>query len=226
MVKEVLTGKCPVVLAAVVITALFATGICLAADDADADTSKDSSIEIPKRVQEAIAGVKELSKEEKEKLEAVKRQQYLDDYHDEPAGSLLSKEDIDKIEQETKEKEKAILARAKLKIEAQEEQAANIESIPSQEFRPSLPLVSHAEGTVTGIVLYMGKGAALVLGDVIREGDMIRGITVVSITPDYVEFEKQGKKWKQVVGQPPPAGVWEKPKTQQKVNAEKTGRRP
>jgi hypothetical protein len=122
---------------------------------------------------------------------------------------LLSKEDINNIEQESKEREKAILAKAR----AQEEQTTAFAENQSAESRPNLPSVSYAEGTVTGIVMYMGKGAALVLGDVVREGDMVRSVTVARITPDYVEFEKQGKKWKQVVGQAPPAGVWEKPKT-------------
>lgn len=212
MVNERLAGKYALILAAMVFAGLFAAGVCLAADDTDTDaeTSSESTFEIPKRVQAVIMEVNELSKEEKEKLEAVKRQQYLDDYHDEPAGSLLSKQDVNRIEQESKEKEKAILARA----QAQEEPNLVFTSTPSEEFKPRLPSVTYAEGTVTGILFYMDKGAALVLGDVIREGDVVRGVTVVRIMPNYVEFEKQGNKWKQIVGQTPPADVWKNPKTQ------------
>ncbi len=215
MVNGVLTRKYPVILAAVVLAGLFAAGICLAAEDTD--TSSESSFEIPKRVQEAIVEVEELSKEEKEKLEALKRQQYLDNFHDEPAGNLLSKEDINRIEQQREARENAIITRAK----AQEEPNSAFMSNPSTQVRPRMPFVSYTEGTITGIVFYAGKGAALVLGDVIRQGDVVRGVTVVRITPDYVEFEKQGNKWKQGVGQSPPAGVWEKPQTQQQISNRK-----
>jgi hypothetical protein len=217
MANECLKRKYPVILAAMVFAGLFVTGICLAADDTDTDTSNESSIEIPKRVQEAIVDVNELSKAEEKKLEAVKRQRYLNNFHDEPAGSLLSKEDVNRIEQQRKEREQAILAKA----QAQEEQTKDFAESRSAESRPNLSSVSYAEGTVTGIVFCTNKGAALMLGDVIREGDVVRGVTVVRITPDYVEFEKQGNKWKQEVGQSPPAGVWEKPRTQQQINAEK-----
>jgi hypothetical protein len=35
------------------------------------------------------------------------------------------------------------------------------------------------------------------------------GIKVVRITANFVEFEKQGNKWKQVVGEAPQASFWE-----------------
>jgi len=200
---------------------LLTVGICLAADDSDTDTSGNSNVDIPKRAQEAIREANELSQAEIEKAEATKRQQYLDEYHDEPAGRLLSKEDVNKLEQQIKDKEQAILARAEQEVKAQEEQAPAFANNPSAGFKPNLPPVTKTPGTVTGIVLYMGKGAALVLGDVVREGDVVRGITVVRIMPDYVEFEKQGRKWKQEVGQTPPAGVWEKPNTTQQTPANK-----
>jgi hypothetical protein len=60
-------------------------------------------------------------------------------------------------------------------------------------------------------VYYEDKGAALIAGEVVRENDVLMGVKVVRILPDYVEFEKQGNKWKQQVGQFPSAGVWEQP---------------
>jgi hypothetical protein len=214
MIYEALTRKYPMILAAIVFVGLFAAGICLAAEDTgantDTDTSSESSFEIPKRVQEEIIKVDELSKEEKEKLEAVKRQQYLDNFHDEPAGNLLSEKDINRIERQKEERENALIARAKAQAEPNLASTSN----PPEQVRPRLPAKSYKEGTVTGILFYMEKGAALVLGDVVREGDVIRGVTVVRIMPNYVEFEKQGNIWKQIVGQTPPADVWKNPKTQ------------
>jgi hypothetical protein len=49
---------------------------------------------------------------------------------------------------------------------------------------------------------------------VVREGDFLLGIKVVKITPDFVEFDKQGSQWKQQVGQTPPTAVWEPQQTQ------------
>ena len=213
MVNEALRRKYPVILAAVVLAGLFAAGICLAADntdtDADTDAWDDNSFEVPKSVQEEIVQIKEFSQAEKEKLEAMKRQQYLDNFHDEPAGSLLSEADINKIDRQTEERENAIIAIAKVRAEPNPAYTSS----PPEQLRPHLPAKSYKEGTVTGIMFYMDKGAAIVLGDVIREGDVVRGVTVVKITPKYVEFEKQGNKWKQEVGESPPAGVWEKAKT-------------
>jgi hypothetical protein len=224
MANEALTRKYPVILVAVVMAGLFAAGICLAADDSDNDKSEEATVEIPKRVQEAIAEVDEFSKAEKEKLESIKRQQYLDEYHDEPAGELLTKEELDEIEQQKKAKEKTIRAKAQEEIgsiqeEAQKETQEPAEDISPAQFKHRPAVVSYAEGTVTGIVLYLGKGAALILGDVVRENDVIRGIKIVKIMPDYVEFEKQGRTWKQEVGQTPPKDVWEKPKSQQQMDA-------
>ncbi|MGD0077208.1 MAG: hypothetical protein ABSB91_01120 [Sedimentisphaerales bacterium] len=209
------------VLIVTVCAGLLTAGICLAADDSDTDTSGNSNVDIPKRAQEAITEANELSQAEREKAEATKRQQYLDEYHDEPAGSLLSKEDVNKIEQQRKEREQAVRSRAEqeVKTEGEETQASGGNTVAGS--ASNLPHVTKTPGTVTGIVLYMGKGAALVLGDVVREGDVVRGITVVRIMPDYVEFEKQGNKWKQQVGQTPPVGVWEKPNTTQQTPANK-----
>jgi len=70
---------------------------------------------------------------------------------------------------------------------------------------PVLPV-----GTVTGIVYYNNSGAALIGGEVVREDEVILEVKIIKILPDYVEFEKEGKKWKQEVGQAPPVSVWEK----------------
>ena len=64
---------------------------------------------------------------------------------------------------------------------------------------------------VKGVVFYENKGAALIAGEVVRENDVVMGVKVVKILPDYVEFEKQGNQWKQQVGQMPPPAVWEQP---------------
>ena len=66
-------------------------------------------------------------------------------------------------------------------------------------------------GIVTGIVFCNNRGAALVTGEVVRENNKVLDVKVVRITAEFVEFEKQGSKWRQVVGQAPPASFWEQP---------------
>ena len=221
MINKSLKKGIPAIVALAFFTGLFAAGICLAGDDAD--TSNDSNVEVPKRAQEAITKADALSDAEKEKAEAVKKQQYLDNFHDETSSSLLTKEEIAKFDKERKEREQTIRDRAELETapaapEAEQPQPAGFNPPPA---RKGLPPVANSPGTVTGIVLYMGKGAALVLGNVVREGDVVRGNKVNKITTDYVEFEKQGNIWKQQVGQAPPPGLWEKPNNQQTGAAKK-----
>lgn len=216
MINKSFTKAIPVIFALTVFTGLFTAGICLADDEGASD---NSGINVPKRVQSEITKIDELSQAEKEKAEALKKQQYLDNFHDEPNGSLLTKDEIEKIEQQKKDKEQAIRERA------EQEAVTGVEQPPPAGFNPpparkGPPQTANAPGTVTGIVLYMGKGAALILSNVVREGDTVRGIKVNKITSDYVEFEKQGNAWKQQVGQTPPPGLWENT-SQQTGNAKK-----
>lgn len=58
-------------------------------------------------------------------------------------------------------------------------------------------------GTVTGI-LYTAEGSSAIIdGQLVKEGGTIYGITVVKIYKTEVEFRKNGRLWKQRVGQRP-----------------------
>ncbi len=52
---------------------------------------------------------------------------------------------------------------------------------------------------VKGIVLSGDKSSAIIDNQIVREGEKILGATVVKINKDSVEFEKNGKSWKQRV---------------------------
>ena len=59
------------------------------------------------------------------------------------------------------------------------------------------------EGLVSGIVFSDDRPAAVVGTQVLYEGDVVRGVTVVKITIDKVQFEKGGRLWTQAVQEPP-----------------------
>ena len=58
-------------------------------------------------------------------------------------------------------------------------------------------------GVVTGILFNSENPRALVNNQVIHEGDVLGGVTVVKISRNKVEFEKNGKTWAQSVRQKP-----------------------
>lgn len=57
--------------------------------------------------------------------------------------------------------------------------------------------------TVTGILYTIENSSALIDGQIVKEGDTINGITVVKIYRTEVEFRKNGRLWKQRIGQHP-----------------------
>jgi hypothetical protein len=58
-------------------------------------------------------------------------------------------------------------------------------------------------GLVTGIVYSADKSSAIVDRQIVHEGDVIHGATVVKIYKDKVKFSKSGKSWEQKVQQTP-----------------------
>lgn len=61
-------------------------------------------------------------------------------------------------------------------------------------------------GVVTGILYDVEKPCAVVGGETVNEGDVVKGIKVVKIHRGEVEFEKNGEVWRQLLGgQPNPA---------------------
>ena len=60
------------------------------------------------------------------------------------------------------------------------------------------------EGLVSGIVFSDDRPAAVVGNQVLYEGDVKNGVTVVKITKEQVQFEKNGRLWTQEVQSTPP----------------------
>ena len=61
------------------------------------------------------------------------------------------------------------------------------------------PLV---ELVVTGILYSPDNPAAIVDTQIVHEGEQIAGATVEKIEKDGIQFEKNGRRWKQTVTQP------------------------
>ena len=64
------------------------------------------------------------------------------------------------------------------------------------------PEAKPTHGLVAGIV-YCAKPSAIVDRQIVHEGDVIYGVTVVKISKDNVKFSKNGKNWEQKVQQSP-----------------------
>jgi hypothetical protein len=211
-----------VVSAVAIFTGLFCAVAALAADNSpqDNETLQRQTIEqyyknlisdIQRNADQAVRDINSEEKIQRSQEETVRRTRLADDFHEERSGELLSSDEISELEQQRAQKEKDIRDRALSEIKyLNDRKARELENIGRPaEFRPMAS--ASARGMVTGIVFYENKGAALILGEIVRENDELEGVRVLKVWPDYVEFEKQGKKWKQEVGQAPPAMVWEKP---------------
>jgi hypothetical protein len=227
--KKLLNNRMAMIFAAAIFACVFSVGIAAAADESEmtADTGNQQSpsyTEYPgeigalaKRAEKQVEEINEASKLEKEKLETIKQEQYFEDYKEETSKNLLSKDDIAAIENERAQNEKAIRTKAGYEIQSLEagqtarQEAAAITPAP----RTFAQTSSSNRGMVKGIVFYENNGAALIAGEVVREGDVVLGVKVTKISPDFVEFNKQGNQWKQQVGQFPPAAVWEQPQQSQ-----------
>lgn len=52
---------------------------------------------------------------------------------------------------------------------------------------------------VRGIVYSEAKPSAIISGQIVGQGDTVAGVKVLTIAKDFVEFEKDAKRWKQQV---------------------------
>jgi len=201
------------IFAAAIFTCILSIGIVVIADESETTPNTDAQQQagelgdIARRAEKQIKEVNESIDIEKERLEAVKREQYFENYKEEPAGSLLSKEDIAELETKRAQKEEAIRAKAGSAIQSLKAGQTTLQEV-SPAAGPRSESQTSIRGMVNGIVFCENKGAALIAGEVVRENDVVMGVKVIRILPDYVEFEKQGNKWKQQVGQFPPSVVW------------------
>ena len=55
-------------------------------------------------------------------------------------------------------------------------------------------------GVVNGILYSIDNPTAIIDGELLKEGDVRHGVKIVKIHKTIVEFEKNGKRWKQTVG--------------------------
>ncbi len=62
-------------------------------------------------------------------------------------------------------------------------------------------------GQVAGILYSSDKSAAIVGSQIVHNGDKLDSVKVVKITPDAVEFDKNGRTWTQKVGEAP-SSMW------------------
>ena len=114
----------------------------------------------------------------------------------------------------------SLIAERKSRIIATSEQAvADLErqrnyvltvALPELEERlrqsAATPEAKPTRGVVGGIV-YCAKPSAIIDRQIVHEGDVIYGATVVKISKDSVKFSKNGKDWEQKVQQSP-EGYW------------------
>jgi hypothetical protein len=188
------------------------------------DVTGDDAEELRLREDTAVREVNDAALSEIKQTEAIKRNRYSEELGYVPKGNLLSDDELAAIENQRVEKENAVRTRYGYDINSLKEQEAGVSEEQTADVKwkdqGRLPVVKPVElGTVTGIVFYNDKGAALVAGEIARENDTVLGVKVVRIMPDYVEFDKRGKTWKQEVGQPPPPSVWEQPAPPAKQSA-------
>jgi hypothetical protein len=191
-----------------------AKGICRGSDDEGVDQQETGGIysgEVEDLRLKADAEAREANQaafEDIQKTEAIKRTRYLEELGYVPKGNLLSDKEREEIEQQRTKKLEAIRGAIGAEIKTvqtiepqqpQEQTAQNAQQAEEASKRRTMP------GMLNGIVLYNKKSAALVEGRIVRENDKVRDIRVLKITKDYVEFERQGKTWRQMVGQFPPA---------------------
>ncbi len=193
-----------VVICLVSVLSMTRPGVCSSWDDEELRLREDAT----------VREVNETAQAEIEQIKAARRTRYIDEelgYV--PDVNLISSDELAAIEKQRAEKEKTIRTRfgydinslEQLEAGVSQEQTAGVSRKAPARIKPVAP------GTVTGIAFCDNNGAALIGDEIVRENDIVLGVKVVRITPDYVEFERQGKKWKQEVGESPPPSIWEQP---------------
>jgi hypothetical protein len=227
------------IFAVVIFSCVLSVGVVSAADESEtvSDTAaqEQSYTEAPGEIgdiaryaESKVKEVNEAFEHEKENLETIKQEQYFEDYKEERSGSLLTGDDITALENKRAQRENSIRTKAGYAIEEAASTGATQKEQPPPAAAPrTISQTSTSNrGMVKGIVFYEDKGAALIAGDVVREGDEVLGVRVTKISPDFVEFDKKGNQWKQQVGQFPPPAVWEQPQQQQQAPAQRTTANP
>ena len=58
-------------------------------------------------------------------------------------------------------------------------------------------------GTIVGILCNEDNPSALIVSEIVHEGESIHGVKIVKIYKDKVQFEKKGKRWTQTLREQP-----------------------
>ena len=85
----------------------------------------------------------------------------------------------------------------------EKEKKLAIEAVYNYASRSAQPIIPRAKGTVTGILYSKEDPSVVIDGEVLREGQSIRGVKVIKTNRDSVEFEYAGANWSQKVNDPP-----------------------
>ena len=139
------------------------------------------------------------------KAELVKKAGHFEDWGFVPSGTLLSNEEVALVKSRIAEKKKAIMESLKRLAEALERQKKYALNVSLADLEKRLkentlkPKPKPTHGVVTGIVYGEDKQTALIDREIVHLGNTIHGAKVVKIYRDNVEFEKNGKVWKQKV---------------------------
>jgi hypothetical protein len=162
--------------------------------------------ELRLRAEKEIKLFEEAEQAKLAKAELVKKAQHFENWGFMPTGTLLSNEEAALAESRIAQKEKKIM-------ESLEQDVANLErkkkhalTVRLAGFEKQLkedvlkPKPEPTHGVVKAIVYSKDKQTALIDKEIAHPGDTIHGVKIVKINLDNVEFEKNGKLWKQKVG--------------------------
>ncbi len=163
------------------------------------------------RADSAVKDVNQLERKKLDQEELVKRNRYEEELGYVPTGDLLSKSQIDEAEKQRTQQEKSIRSKIQYAIDDLEKQKQIALELLVDKFEESLkapppPWLNKRKqtlGFVSGIAFLDGNGAAVLDDQIVREKDVVHGVTVVKIAKKYVDFQKDGKTWKQYIGEKP-----------------------
>ncbi len=185
-----------------------------------AQTSYDREIaRVRARMEAEIKQMKEAENAEQSESQQVTKNRQQEELGYVPSGDVNSGAGKAELDKRIVDKEKAIRRRYESTIQELEAKKTRPAARPAE--RPVRPQAGDRSsapaaslGVVTGIVHCRETAAALVDGRIFHKGDTIHDVKIISITPDAVEFEKAGAKWRQRVRQSP-APQWQPPQPRQ-----------
>jgi hypothetical protein len=87
---------------------------------------------------------------------------------------------------------------------------AQPEADSNQPELPEIETYNQAPAGLISAIAYSDRPSVLIGEELLSEGDTLRGVKVIKISEGLVEFEKNGSRWIQRAGDPPPA-YWSEP---------------